>query len=72
MVEKKLFENFSYFGYLKKYLLKEYFINKGRETLGFDGRYGWGFIFKAIVSRAVLGPIQPPIQWVPVALCPWE
>jgi hypothetical protein len=35
----------------------------------FDSFRGRGFSF-ANASRAVLGPIQPPIQWVPGALSP--
>jgi hypothetical protein len=35
-------------------------------VLGFDSRRGLGIFFTA--SRTALGPTQPPIQWLPVAL----
>jgi hypothetical protein len=33
-------------------------------VLGFDSQWGWEF-FSTTTSRTVLGPTQPPIQWVP-------
>jgi len=36
--------------------------------LGFDSRLGLGISLFTTVSRTVLGPTQPPIQWVPGAL----
>jgi hypothetical protein len=35
---------------------------------GFDSRRGLGTFLFTIASRTVLGPTQPPIQWVPGAL----
>jgi hypothetical protein len=37
-------------------------------VLGFDPRRGLGISLFTTASRTVLGPTQPPIQWVPVAL----
>jgi len=39
--------------------------------LGFDSRRGLGIIFLTTASRTALGPIQPPIQWIPGALSLW-
>jgi hypothetical protein len=36
--------------------------------LGFDSRRGRGIFLFTTASRTVLGPTQPPIQWVPGAL----
>jgi hypothetical protein len=36
-------------------------------VLGFDSRRGLGIFLFTTVSRTVLGPTQPPIQWVPGA-----
>jgi hypothetical protein len=36
-------------------------------VLGFDSRRGLGICFFITASRTALGPIQPPIQWVPGA-----
>jgi hypothetical protein len=33
------------------------------EPLGLDSRHGKGFLFSK-VFRPILGPAQPPIQWV--------
>jgi hypothetical protein len=37
-------------------------------VLGFDSRRGMGIFHFTTVSRMVLGPTQPSIQWVPGAL----
>jgi hypothetical protein len=37
-------------------------------VLGFDSWRGLGFFLFTTASRPALGPIQPPIQWVPGAL----
>jgi hypothetical protein len=37
-------------------------------VLGFDSRRNMGIFLFTTASRTVLGPTQPPIQWVPVAL----
>jgi hypothetical protein len=37
-------------------------------VLEFDSWQGLGIFFFTTVSRPVLGPTQPPIQWVPGAL----
>jgi hypothetical protein len=34
-------------------------------SLEFDSRRGLGIFLFITVSKMVLGPIQPPIQWVP-------
>jgi hypothetical protein len=34
----------------------------------FESRQGLGIFLFTTVSRAVLGPTQPPIQWVPAAV----
>jgi hypothetical protein len=34
-------------------------------VLGFDSRWGMGIFLFITASRPALGPIQPPIQWVP-------
>jgi hypothetical protein len=39
-------------------------------VLGFDFRRGLGIFLFTAASRTVLGPTQPPIQWVPGALSP--
>jgi hypothetical protein len=46
-------------------------------VLGFDSRRGLGIFFFITASRMVMGPTQPPIQWVPGALSlevkrPWR
>jgi hypothetical protein len=37
-------------------------------VLGFDSRRGLGIFLFTTESRTALGPTQPPIQWVSVAL----
>jgi hypothetical protein len=37
-------------------------------VLGFDSRRGLGIFLFSTASRTVLGPIQPPIQWIREAL----
>jgi hypothetical protein len=37
-------------------------------VLGFDSRWGQGIFLFTTASRTALGPTQPPIQWVSVAL----
>jgi hypothetical protein len=37
-------------------------------NLEFDSRRGLGIFLLTTVSRPILGPTQPPIQWVPGAL----
>jgi hypothetical protein len=37
---------------------------------GFESRQGLGIFLFSIVSRPVLGPTQPPMQWVPDVLSP--
>jgi hypothetical protein len=37
-------------------------------VLGFDSRRGLVIILFTTASRTVLGPTQPPIQWIPGAL----
>jgi hypothetical protein len=37
---------------------------------GFDSQQELGFLLLIIMFRPALGPIQPPIQWVPGALAP--
>jgi hypothetical protein len=37
-------------------------------VLGFDSWKGLGIFLFTTVSRTALGPMQPPIQWVPGAL----
>jgi hypothetical protein len=37
-------------------------------VLGFDSRRGLGIFLFTAASRTALGPTQPPIQWIPVAL----
>jgi hypothetical protein len=37
-------------------------------VLGFDSQWGLGIFLFTTASRKVLGPSQPPIQWVPGAL----
>jgi hypothetical protein len=37
-------------------------------VLGFDSRRELGIFLFTTASRTDLGPIQPPIQWVPAAL----
>jgi hypothetical protein len=37
-------------------------------VLRFDYRRGLGIFLFTTASRTALGPIQPPIQWVPGAL----
>jgi hypothetical protein len=36
--------------------------------LGFESRQGLGIFLFTTASRQALGPIQPPIRWVPGAL----
>jgi hypothetical protein len=36
--------------------------------LGFDSRWGLGIFLFTTASGTVLGPTQPPIQWVPGVL----
>jgi hypothetical protein len=36
--------------------------------LGFDSRRGMGIFLFTTAPRTALGPLQPPIQWVPGAL----
>jgi len=43
-----------------------YFITSGRP--GFDSLQGLRIFFFATASRPALGPIQPPIRWVPGSL----
>jgi hypothetical protein len=43
-----------------------YFITSGRP--GFDSLQGLRIFFFATASRPALGPIQPPIRWVPGVL----
>jgi hypothetical protein len=38
-------------------------------VVGFDSRRGLGIFLFITASRTALGPTQPPIQWVPEALC---
>jgi hypothetical protein len=38
--------------------------------LGFNSQQGLGSFLHDTASRTALGPIQPPIQWVPKALSP--
>jgi hypothetical protein len=40
----------------------------GLDDRGFESRQGLGFYLFTTASRPVLGPTQPPIQWVPRAL----
>jgi hypothetical protein len=40
-------------------------------VLGFDSRWGLGIFLFTTVSRTVLSPTQPPIQWVPGSLSLW-
>jgi hypothetical protein len=37
-------------------------------VLGFNSQQGLGIFLFTTASRMALGPIQPPIQWVPGAL----
>jgi hypothetical protein len=37
-------------------------------VLGFDSRLGLGILLFTTAPRTALGPIPPPIQWVPGAL----
>jgi len=37
-------------------------------VLGFDSRRGLGILLFTTASTTALGPTQPPIKWVPVAL----
>jgi hypothetical protein len=37
-------------------------------VLGFDFRWGLGIFLFTTAPRTALGPIQPPIQWVPGSL----
>jgi hypothetical protein len=37
-------------------------------VLGFDSQQGLGILLFTTVFRMALGPIQPPIQWMPGAL----
>lgn len=59
-----------------------YYLNRGWDnSVGIVMSYGLGgqgsipdkgkIIPMSIVSRLTLGPIKPPIQWVPAALSPW-
>jgi hypothetical protein len=49
-----------------------YFLNKTLQWisyfLGFDSWRGLGIFLFTTASRTVLGPTQPPIQWVPESL----
>jgi hypothetical protein len=38
-------------------------------VLGFDSRWGLGIFLFTTASRTALDTTQPPIQWVPGALC---
>jgi hypothetical protein len=40
----------------------------GLDDQGFESRQGLGIFLYTTASRPVLGPTQPPIQWVPGAL----
>ena len=40
----------------------------GLDTLGFNSRQRQKFFFFSKMARVVLGPIQPPLQWLPEAL----
>jgi hypothetical protein len=37
-------------------------------VLGFDSQQGLGIFLFTTMSRTLLGPTQPPIQWVPGVL----
>jgi len=39
------------------------------KTTGFESRQGLGIFLFATASRTALRPTQPPLQWVPRALC---
>jgi len=39
--------------------------------LGFDSRKGQGIVLVTTASRPALRTTQPPIQWLPGAICPW-
>jgi hypothetical protein len=41
----------------------------GLDDLGFDSRRGLGIFLFTTASRTALGPTQPPLQWLPGALC---
>jgi hypothetical protein len=40
----------------------------GLDDQGFESRQGLGIFLFIIVSTPALGPIQPPVQWIPEVL----